>query len=118
MPATVSELNVAEFENATAQGLTLVDFWAPWCMPCVMQGPIIEQVAQRDWGGAVRVAKVNVDEHPALAERFSIEGIPTLLLLRDGEVVQRFLGAQSEETLVNAIEYFQQSNSPPARSTK
>ncbi len=103
--ANVSELTARNFEEETAQGLALVDFWAPWCMPCLMQGPILERVAA-GIDGKARVAKVNVDDHPSLANRFSVEGIPTILLLKDGEVRQRFVGVQDEATLTAAIESY------------
>lgn len=103
MSEKIQELTAEDFGRETAQGLTLVDFWAPWCMPCLMQGPILERVAARIDGKA-RIAKINVDEHPTLADRFSIEGIPTMLLLKEGAVQQRFVGVQDEDTLVVAIE--------------
>ena len=69
----------------------LVDFWAAWCGPCRMLSPILEQIA-REYEGKVTVAKVNVDEEPALANRFRIMNIPTVLLIRNGQVVQTSIG--------------------------
>ena len=83
MPTLLSE---ATFRESTAQGLTLVDFWAPWCSPCRVVGPVVDQLAQ-DYDGRVRVAKVNVDDNPGLSAQFRIQGIPALLLLRDGQPV-------------------------------
>jgi thioredoxin 1 len=93
----------AGFDAAVAGEVALVDFWAPWCGPCRMQGPIVDEVAQTVAGRA-NVLKVNVDESPAVASRFSIRAIPTLVLLKDGREVRRFVGMQSKVALVAAIE--------------
>ncbi len=99
----VRELNDAQAREAVREGVTLIDFWAPWCGPCRMQGPALEQVAQKV-GAAATVAKVNVDQHQALASELGIQGIPALFLFKDGEIAQRFVGVQRAETLVAAIE--------------
>lgn len=80
---SVAELTSADFDATLRDGVTLVDFWAPWCGPCRMQVPVLEQVASR-LGPRARVAKVNVDQYPELAGRFQITGIPTLLLFKEG----------------------------------
>lgn len=81
---------------------TLVDFWAPWCGPCRQLGPILDEFARQN-GGSVQVAKVNVDECPHLAVGYGIQSIPTLLLFKDGVIVDRLIGLHSladlEETL-------------------
>ena len=69
----------------------LVDFWAPWCGPCKMLGPVISQIAEEN-EGKIKVGKVNVDDEEELAMRFGIESIPTVLLFRNGEVVEQSLG--------------------------
>src|ERR1700743_2677943 len=71
----------------------VVDYWAPWCGPCRMLGPVIEQIAS-DRAGTIKVGKVNVDEEPALAERAGVRGIPYVVLYRDGEVAGQAVGAQ------------------------
>jgi len=91
------------FDKDVESGLTLVDFWAEWCMPCRMQAPIMEEVA-KDLGDKVTVGKLNVDENPETAMRFGITGIPTSILFKDGQEVRRFVGVQSKQTLVKAIE--------------
>jgi thioredoxin 1 len=91
------------FEKDIESGVTLVDFWAEWCMPCRMQAPIMEEVA-KDLGEKVTVGKLNVDENPETASRFGITGIPTSILFKDGREVRRFVGVQSKQTLVKAIE--------------
>jgi len=76
----------------------IVDLWAPWCGPCRMVSPALESLA-RQYAGKVKLVKVNVDESPAISQRFSVQGIPTLLLVRKGEVVARQTGAAPEPTL-------------------
>ena len=97
------ELNESTFTNQIQQGVTLVDFWAPWCGPCRMQLPILEKVAESA-GSGVTVSKVNVDENPAIAGAYDVSSIPTMILFVDGRPVQRFVGVQKEGTLADAIE--------------
>ena len=99
----IANLNVDNFSANIEEGITLVDFWAPWCGPCRMQGPILEEVA-RTIGDRAKIAKVNVDQAAAVAGRFGVQSIPTLVLFKDGNEVRRLVGVQSKETLVEAIE--------------
>jgi len=101
--ATVSELNDSTFPETIKQGVTLVDFWAPWCAPCMMQGPIVESVAEKI-GDRATVAKVNVDEAQRAANEFGIRAIPTVILFKDGKPVQQFVGVTQEGALLVAIE--------------
>lgn len=81
----------------------LVDFWAPWCGPCLMMGPTIEKLAG-DYDGRARIAKVNVDDAPALASRYGIRSIPSLLFFKGGEVVDQLVGVQSEAALAEKLD--------------
>jgi len=91
------------FDEAVAEGVVLVDLWAPWCPPCLMQGPIVEKLAE-GVGEKAKIAKMNVDEGQGTAARFGVQAIPTLLLLKDGAEIQRFIGLQTEDALLEAIE--------------
>ena len=93
-------LTEATFDEtlATTDELLLVDFWAPWCGPCRAISPVLEAL-ERDGAGRLRVAKVNVDEEPALAGRYEIRSIPTILFVKDGHVVDTVIGAVPRATL-------------------
>lgn len=102
MSSLVKEIDSDSFGGIIAQGITLVDFWAPWCGPCKMQVPILEELAT-GIKGKVKIAKVNVDEAADIAGQFGIQAIPTLLLFKEGSEVRRFIGLQTKETLIDAI---------------
>ncbi|MBN2144381.1 MAG: thioredoxin [Candidatus Aureabacteria bacterium] len=97
------ELTNQNFQESINSGVTLVDFWAPWCGPCRMQSPIIEQVNEKI-NGKAKVAKLNVDESQDIAETYGIQSIPTLIIFKDGNAVKSFTGVQSESNLISAIE--------------
>jgi len=84
--------------EAAASPAVLVDLWAPWCGPCRIVGPILEELA-REYAGRLKVVKVNVDENPALAQRFQAYSIPTLVVLKNGRVVDRIVGALPKSQL-------------------
>ncbi len=98
MSATVKHLTDAAFKAEVAQGTTLVDFWAPWCGPCRMVAPILDELS-KDFAGQATIAKINVDEEPNTAADFGIQSIPTLLLFKDGKLVNRMVGAQPKANL-------------------
>ncbi|MBF0384934.1 MAG: thioredoxin [Candidatus Omnitrophica bacterium] len=80
----------------------LVDFWAEWCGPCRMMGPVIDQVAE-EMSGKIKVGKINVDEAQQLASQFNVMSIPTLILFKNGKVAEQFVGAMPKEALLNKI---------------
>lgn len=102
MSDKVKELTVENFSEAIASGTVLVDFWAPWCQPCKQQIPILDDVAEQV-GDAAVIAKVNVDQHAALAAQFGVRSIPTLLIFKNGEKVKDFIGVQKADVLVAAL---------------
>ena len=97
--AWVVDANEATFEvEAAAQPTVVVDLWAPWCGPCRFVGPILEELS-REFAGRLKVVKVNVDENPTLSRRFDATSIPTLVVMRDGRVVDRVVGAMPKADL-------------------
>lgn len=99
------QITQANFETEVSQARTpvLVDFWAPWCGPCRMLAPAVEQVA-REAGGRYAVGKVNVDEEPGLAQRFGVMSIPTVLVFQGGRVVQKSVGLVPKQDLQRLLE--------------
>jgi thioredoxin 1 len=91
------------FDKLIEKGIVLVDFWAPWCGPCRMQGPIVERVAETLGDKAV-IAKMNVDEEPDASKKFGVSSIPTIMVFKDGTMTKQFVGVQSEDVLVSTIE--------------
>ena len=94
MAANLVEFTDSNFETEAlkADQPVLVDFWAPWCGPCRMVGPIIEELAG-SYSGKVKVGKLNTDDNPNVASRYGIMSIPTILLFKNGEIVDRIVGA-------------------------
>lgn len=101
--SNAQDLTKDTFDSTIAQGVTLVDFWATWCQPCLMMAPILDGLAEK-YSDKITVGKVNVDNEQELAQKFQVSAIPTLLLLKDGELQNRFVGITSEADLTNAIE--------------
>ena len=102
-PLTVITLSNFEHEVLQAPGPVLVDFWAPWCGPCHIIGPMVEEVASQ-YAGTLKVGKLNVDDHPAVAQRYGITGIPALLFFQEGKVVDTVVGAVPKRVLQQHVE--------------
>ena len=99
---SVIRLNESNFDTETSTGTTLVDFYADWCMPCKRLAPVLDSLAQvRE--GKVTVAKINIDESPDVAKKFNVRSVPTLVVIRDGEVVNRQTGAGNEQQLLEFV---------------
>ncbi len=101
---------VAEFTDATFQAEVLdssepvlVDFWAPWCGPCRHIAPLIDELAAEN-AGAIKIGKVNIDENPQAPQQYGVQNIPTLLVFKNGEVVERFVGLQPKSRLQEALD--------------
>jgi len=103
MSEKVRDVEDSGFEDAIRKGIVLVDFWAPRCPPCRLQGPILDEVAAIV-GDKASIVKLNVDENPLTTQQFSIRGIPALYLFKEGQVVRHFAGMQHKDTLVLALE--------------
>lgn len=84
------------------QGTVLVDFWAPWCGPCKMIAPVLEDL-DKEVGEKLKIAKVNVDDNPESASRFGVMSIPTLIVFKNGEPVDKIVGFQSKDALKNVV---------------
>lgn len=100
MAGNVQEFTASNFDEAVLKSGTpvLVDFWAVWCGPCRQVAPVVEALAAK-WGASVKVGKVNVDDHPSIAEKYNIMSIPTLMLFKDGVVAERVIGFASQAAL-------------------
>ena len=96
------ELTGADFKETLSEGVSLVDFWAPWCGPCRMIAPVIEELAE-DFDGKAKICKVNTDEEQDIAVEFGIRSIPTIMFFKDGEMVDQVVGAQSKQALADKI---------------
>lgn len=97
------QLTDSNFEETISSGITLVDFWAEWCMPCKMQGPIVASIAEKI-GDKASICKLDVEANGATPAKFQITGIPTIIVFKDGEIVQKFVGLQNEHVLLQTIE--------------
>ena len=97
------EFTDTNFETKSAEGVAVVDFWAEWCGPCRMIGPIIEELAS-DYEDKATVGKVNVDDNPEISMKFGIRSIPTILILKNGEVVDKQVGVTTKKALAVKIE--------------
>jgi thioredoxin 1 len=98
---TITDKNF-EAEVIKADKPVLVDFWAVWCGPCQIQGPIVEEVAKLMEGKA-KIGKMDVDQNPNTAQKFQVMSIPTLMIFKGGQPVKQFVGVQSKETLVGEL---------------
>ncbi len=91
-------------EVEQSKGVVLIDFWAPWCGPCKMQGPIVEDIAKEFAGKPqVKIGKTNVDENPNLSQQFQVFSIPTIIIFKDGKPVDQAIGLQSKASILSKL---------------
>ncbi|WP_141432711.1 thioredoxin [Bacillus sp. 03113] len=98
----ISHISDQNFQSETKEGLVLADFWAPWCGPCKMIAPILEEI-DHEMGDQVKITKLNVDENPQTTGAFGVMSIPTLIIFKDGEVVDKVIGYKPKEALIETI---------------
>ena len=96
----VKEVAEADFKTEISQGITIVDFWAPWCKPCLIQAPIMDQIAK---SSAAKVIKVNIDKAESTVNGLGIETIPTVIIFKDGVEAERFVGLTEANEITAAI---------------
>jgi len=105
MVDVVELTNETEFNNFVKDGIVLVDFFAEWCMPCVMMGPILEDVADR-FNGKIKFGKVNIDDSSVLAQKFEVSSIPNFVIFKNGNVEGRLVGSMTEEEFEEKLNGF------------
>ena len=98
----IIDVNDATFKETIGEGVKLVDFWAPWCGPCKMIGPVLEELDE-EMSDKVQIVKLNVDDNQETAGKYGVMSIPTLLLFKDGDVVDQVVGFQPKEKLAELI---------------
>lgn len=103
MAANVIELTDDTFESTVNDGVVLVDFWAPWCGPCKMLAPVVEEIAD-EYAGKAKICKMNTDEHRDAAVKHAISAIPTLILFNSGDVAKKWVGLTTKDDITEAIE--------------
>jgi len=94
----VPELTNGEFDSFTREGAVLIDFFADWCMPCMMMSVIVEELGEK-FEGKVKIGKVNIADEPEIAQKFNVSSIPNFTFMKDGKVVEQITGAMSAEDL-------------------
>jgi len=96
------ELTAENFDTTVNDGVSLVDFWAPWCGPCKMIAPVIDELAA-EFDGKANICKVNTDEQQDLAVKYGVRSVPTILFMKNGEIVDQVIGAQSKQALADKV---------------
>lgn len=102
---SVPELTAKEFEDFTKKGLVFIDFFAEWCMPCVMMAPVVDEVSEK-FKGKIKFGKINISDNETLAGKFNVSSIPNFVLLKDGKMIEQFVGAMQIEELEGKLRKF------------
>jgi thioredoxin 1 len=98
----VINLTDSNFEQIIKTGVTLVDFWAIWCGPCKTQGPIIDKVAE-EIGTKAKICKLDTDKNPIISQKYNVNLIPTIIIFKNGKIVEKYIGVQQKDLLVKKI---------------
>lgn len=101
----VPELTNGEFDGFIKEGFVLIDFFAEWCMPCVMMGPIIDELSEK-FKGKIKFGKVNIEDNQEIAQKFGVSSIPNFILFKNGKQATQFVGAVSEEDMEDKLNNF------------
>lgn len=101
----VPELSKTEFDDFVREGVVLIDFFADWCMPCLMMAPVIDELSEK-FSGKIKVGKVNIDDNQELAQRFGVSSIPNFIVFRDGQKVEQFVGGMNADEFTEKLEEF------------
>jgi len=101
----VPELTKKEFDEFTKEGLVFIDFFAEWCMPCVMMAPVVDEISEK-FKGKIKFGKVNVSDNEEIARKFDVSSIPNFSLFKDGKLIEQFFGAMSSEELEEKLNKF------------
>jgi len=98
----IKHLNLMNFDEEITQGISLVDFWAPWCQPCLDQNPVLEEIA-KEVAGIASVFKVDVNDNRVISNKEGVKNIPLLILYQEGKPIARYQGIQSKEIIIRSI---------------
>lgn len=101
----VPELESNEFDGFIKEGIVLIDFFADWCMPCLMMAPVIDELSEK-LKGKIKFGKVNISDNQEIAQRFGVNSIPNFVLFKEGKVVKQFIGSMPEEDFENKLKDF------------
>ena len=101
----VPELTNGEFEEFAKKGLVFVDFFAEWCMPCIIMAPVIDELSEK-FKGKIKFGKINVEDNQEISKKFKINSIPNLILMKNGKVIDNFIGAVSQEELEKRLKKY------------
>ncbi len=101
----VPELTKNDFENFIKEGVVLVDFWAGWCMPCLMMEPVINELSEK-FKGKIKFGKVDIEENQAIAQKFNVSSIPTFILFKNGKNIEQFVGSMPAENFEKKLKGF------------